>query len=290
MTIEENNNEALKDEAVLGEQGATNATARPESSSDTEAEQSTSIVEDADSDTLDADEEEESPSEEGEAEEDESSDEGDDEDAFIVGLADKLRGADAERFDALTTKFAADEKFEKADIEWMSEVSGLSADVVRYGISLQREQYLAQKAADTSIADAEAELGVGLQPLMEFVSSNASDAQKQEWDSAWKVAEKYNDNGLRMTILQEMKAFKDSIPGTKPKTLAHLASSQRAAEAQPVKVEAAPENPPAAQVEDSLMREMSQYSSQALASLAQSSTADPAKVSRARAILKTRGI
>lgn len=284
MTIEENNIE--EQNLTVGENPDVKSVESPEPPDATQTEAPSVSATDA---SPSSDEEqveesgEEAPSEaEGASEETP--------DAFLTQLAEKLTRADSAKFEALTAKFAADESFEKGDIQWVSEVSGLAPEIVRYGLSLQREQYLAEKAADTSIADAESELGVGLKPLMDFVQGNATDAQKQEWDSAWKVAEKYNDNNLRMSILKEMKDFKDSIPGNKPKTLAHLASSQRAAEAQPVKVETAPENPNPSPVVDPLMRELERYNTQALASLAQSSTADPAVVSRARAILKTRGI
>lgn len=264
----------------LGESKAAPAIDAPApSATDSETDTASSTIETA-SDELDADD-----ATPGDTSESEAGDESDD--AYVEALGEKLREADSERFDALTQKFVSDESFAADEISWIAQVTGHDEATVRYGLSLQREAYRTNQPVDTSVADAEAEVG-DIDSLIGFVKDKAPAEKLREWQTVADFAKRTNDPQMTLGLLREMKSFKESIPGTKPKTLGHLASAQAPKESQPSDppVEQAAQEPEV----DPQLEQMRAINSQALARIAQNGTADPAARARAVAILRERGI
>lgn len=239
---------------------------------------------------------------------DETADEPDDDvlaQEYVDNLANSLREADAPRFEELTGKFTSGEKFTNEDVAWISEITGNDAATVRYGLSLQRDAFEAQRAAEKSVADAEAELG-DLESLLDFARGSASPEQLSAWQDDAALAKRLGErasafgdmdgvnaaNLMTLNLLRDIKKFKDSIPGNRPKTLGHLAASRTSADAptkdvQPAPVTVEPEVEPRLAAE---LAALANLSTQALAGICHSSKADPAFVSRAREILRERGV
>lgn len=266
----------------MGESKAAPVTDAPApSATDSETDTASSTIETA-SDESDADD-----ATPGDA--NDSGDAGDEsDDAYVEALGEKLREADSERFDALTQKFVSDESFAADEISWIAQVTGHDEATVRYGLSLQREAYRTNQPVDTSVTDAEAEVG-DIDSLIGFVKDKAPAEKLREWQTVADFAKRTNDPQMTLGLLREMKSFKESIPGTKPKTLGHLASAQSPKESENLRhppVEQAAQEPEV----DPQLEQMRAINSQALARIAQNGTADPAARARAVAILRERGI
>jgi hypothetical protein len=213
---------------------------------------------------------------------------------FLEAQANKCIAADPERFKTLQDRFVADEPFEAADIKWISETVGLDEATVAYGLSLQRVAFQAEQAAakpDTSLTDAEQEFG-GIDSLIEFARLNATPEQYSEWAAVQRLAERTGKvspeegNNLTRSVLREMKAFKDSIPGNKPKTLGHLAGTP----SQPKTETVTPVAPVVEPQVDELLVQLQSYSDMALASIVTNTQADAATRGRAQFVLKQRGV
>lgn len=270
--------DAPKPEAVDGAATAAPTSASSEATTDTveDATGSTDTIEDATGDeTLDEAADETAP-DETEAAND-----------YVEKQADLLRTADPTRFEALTARFVSDEPFEDADVSWIGEVTGHDEATVRYGLSLQRVAFKSEQTVDTSLEDAAAEFG-DLDALIGFAKATAPAAKLSEWQTVADFAKRTGDSAMTRNLLSEMKAFKDSIPGNKPKTLGHLASAQAAATKPPVTPEVTPAATEAVET-DALLQQLLPLSTQVLASIASNQASDPAARARATAILQARG-
>lgn len=222
---------------------------------------------------------------------DDSAEESNEEAAVDGSVVDQwaaaLGAADPERFAKMTELFNADEPFSDEDIAWVTEVNkSPSTDATRYVLELQRSEFKAQQKPDTSIADAEAVVG-NLDVLIDFAKANAPKERVAEWQTIVDFAHRTGDDAMMLGALKEMKAFKDSIPGNRPKTLGHLAASQPNTK---VEEPAAPAPETKAPEADPKFAGMVNFSSQALANICLNNAADPAAKAAASAELKRRGI
>lgn len=208
---------------------------------------------------------------------------------YVEQQANLLRAADSGRFDMLQQKFVDGIEFDPDEIKWVGETTGHDEATVRYGLSMQRELYQAEQAKaapDTSVADAEAEVG-SIDGLIEFANKHAPLEKRTEWQTVADFAKRTNDPKMTLGLLRELKAFKDSIPGTKPKTLGHLASTQ--ATIKPAEAKAPEAKPAEEAAPDPILMELKPLSNQALARIANNGAADPAVKTRALQVLKERG-
>lgn len=251
----------------------------------------------AEESSKDESEDESSEEESGDESEEAESDEADD--AIVDEWYGQLEAADPERAKALVAKFAADESFTAEDYEFVAEAVQLPISTVKYGIALQRQRFKAERAqesaADTSVADAEADFG-NLQELLDFAKNHAPAEQYAEWATLSQFAHKKKSNGLARELLADIKEYKDANPvsgGGKPKTLGHLASAQGASDtpqskepnSEESKQVAEQPNPQVAELEAQLGR----LNNQAIAAIIADSRTEPHVRAVADRIRKQRG-